>query len=531
MAGFGTALTEAHPTPTNLLEPRRLHRKHHVWTYGNVILPEPTTSSASSPSATGLCPSGNGTTFKSDESNTYQVICDIDFTDNDYPFKLVHSFENCVHACDDYNADAGKKKCVAALFVPSRLNGLDDCYLKSSVDNPSAATVGIEGAILLTETRAATKTTLAPTSASSLLSSESPSPTSVVPIISDQGITYALGNSVVEPKVAGSMLHGPSQNEPSDQYLDVNSPKVPALSKDLLVPGVNGDLTTGYGISPDTGYLQINASTESLLTPLKNKPHLSRDGGRGGYLDGQHLFIFSDTGSYSTTTSTTKGKFLGFVSSSVAVDKGMNGLNSEPLNLQDGIGAWSDDVGRMRGLAPMTQGEQGYNLVMQGHGKRYAVWPQSSIISLNAKTALIYAPIIYDDVNQDTKAAVFTYTGSTLLSLTIAGKGGPIAVRETDRIFDQDEIEWGCAGGIRSWGPSGVGGNDGKVYIFGNIKDGMLLARVSPNKVADRNSVGLFIYYWIISDKRSMSTGTVIPGARTCWILHRRHSSLLGVLL
>ena len=167
----------------------------------------------------------------------------------------------------------------------------------------------------------------------------------------------------------------------------------------------------------------------------------------------------------------------------------MSGLTGKPLKLQDGIGEWSDDAGRMRSFAPLTQGEQSYNQVMQGEGQRYAIWPEASIIPLDAETALVYAPIVYDNVNQGTRAAVFTYTGTTLLSITANGKGGPVAERIVPKIFSQDDIEWGCSGGIRSWGPSGIGGMDGKVYVFGNVQGGILLGRTSPGDVANRDSV------------------------------------------
>ena len=87
--------------------------------------------------------------------------------------------------------------------------------------------------------------------------------------------------------------------------------------------------------------------------------------------------------------------------------------------------------------------------------------------------------------------AKFTYTGAALLEITAGGKGGPIANRVKDILFERDEVEWGCAGGIRSWGPSGIGGNDGSVYVFGAVSDGILLARTGSNTTADRESVGV----------------------------------------
>ena len=498
------------------------------------------TSSTAAPSASSssVCPLGNGMIYTSDAGINYQVVCNTDFPDGDYPFQLVDSFAGCVQKCDAYNYDNHHVQCLAALFIPSREGYANDCYLKSSIANPTAATLPIQGAIRLGY--ATSSTSLAAAASSSAIvsaaaaasstisaamasvtalggspslsipttpsSSNKPSNTTLSSvatppsetIVSSPGITYASGKLVVAPKVASSYLQGPTENTPTKQYLDIKAPPSIALPTSLLTVGVNGDLTTGYGLSPETGVLEVNSSTQSYLSPITDAMHLSRDGGKGGMIDGEHLFIFCDTGSYSNTTSTTHGKFLGFVSSSVAVDVGMNGLAGNILKLQDGIGQWSDDVGRMRGFAPMTTGEQAYNLAMQGQGQRYAVWPESSIIPLDATTGVIYAPIVYDNVNEETKAAVFTYTGTTLLTITAGGKGGPIAQRSVARIFDGDEVEWGCAGGIRGWGPSGIGGDDGYVYLFGNVGRGILLARVSPANISSRDSVSDSLFYFLI---------------------------------
>lgn len=456
-----------------------------------------TNGSSLVPRATSLCPSGNGTSVKSSAGKTYEVICNIDFTDNDFPFQLVQSFEDCLAACDALNAKVGKNQCVAALFAPGRLQDVDDCYLKYSVQHPSKATVTIEGAILVTSTQsssASKKTSTSASTSASTKSSTSKSATSAAASstssVSHAGVTYASGKSIIVPKLPSIKLHGPSQNLPSKQHVEIAHPqKLLTLSSSLLTIGVNGDLSVNYDISSNTGALEVNATTQSLLNSLSETPHLSRDGGRGGFLNGEHLFLFCDTGTYTTTSADSNGDFLGFVSSSVAVDVGMNGLNGKPLNLQDGIGEWSDNTGRMRSFAPLTQGEEGYNQVMQGKGGRYAIWPESAIIPLDATTALMYAPIVYDNVNTATKAAVFTYTGATLLTITAGGKGGPVATRVNKKIFYEGEVEWGCAGGIRSWGSSGVGGSDGSVYLFGNVNGGILLARSSPGDVADRDSV------------------------------------------
>lgn len=43
--------------------------------------------------------------------------------------------------------------------------------------------------------------------------------------------------------------------------------------------------------------------------------------------------------------------------------------------------------------------------------------------------------------------------------------------------------------GSAAGGPSGIGGDDGYVYLSSNVGGSILLARVSAAKVADRGSV------------------------------------------
>jgi len=418
------------------------------------------------------CPTSNGTTFKSAAGASYQTICNINIPGQDLPFQSVTNFTECVAACDFINTQPSQKQCLAAIFTPNRVTYANDCYLKYATNQATTVPTLVEGALLVPSTN-----------------TFSMSNKGTVSLSSESTINYASGTSIIKPAIAYSQLHGPTQNYPTSQYIHYISQPDPTLAKNMLTVGTEGDLSIDYPISQDTGNLLLNATTEPLLAALTDTPHLSRDGGKGGLLNGAHMFIFCDTGSYTTTTDNTNGNFLGFTSSSVATDTGMNALFGNPIHLEDGIGGWSDNVGRMRGFSPLTQGEQSYNLAMQGNGQRYAIWPESSIIPLNSESALLYAPIVYDDVDMTTKAATFTYTGATLLTISASNQAGPVATRTVDRLFEEDEVEWGCIGGIRSWGPSGIGGNDGSVYIFGNVRGGVLLAKTTPDSVADRNSV------------------------------------------
>lgn len=159
--------------------------------------------------------------------------------------------------------------------------------------------------------------------------------------------------------------------------------------------------------------------------------------------------------------------------------------------LQDGAGQWSDDVGRMRGLFALTEGEQSYNVAMQGNGQRYAIWAESSMISYNYTHALVYAPIVYDNVNRATGTTVFTCAGMTLTTLTASSESGPRAERIVDKLFQQDEVEWGTMAGMRSYSLSGFGGNDGRVYVLGRLDWGLLLGRVDAKRIRESDSVSL----------------------------------------
>ena len=295
------------------------------------------------------------------------------------------------------------------------------------------------------------------------------------------------GKSIVAPQIHRSKLLGASIMDPASQFVKQPLRSLSELDKSLLVPGINLDLITKYVIADDTGSLTSSSSIKQKLSPLSTIPRFSRDGGKGGYLNGQHLFIFDDTSSFETTSSSANGEWTGFVSSSVAIDKGLNGQHEKPIILQDGTGQYSDDAGRLRGFAPMTMGEEAFNKKMSGGGDRYALWPESSIIPVNETTAVVYASLIYDKVDMSSQNANFTYMGNTLLQITAGDSFGPSAERVVKLLFTKDEVPWGTLGGIRSWGSVGVGGRQGRVYLFGKVDQGVLLARTAPTDLADRS--------------------------------------------
>ena len=452
-----------------------------------VLLAPSSTSVNPSVPMSSICPSQDGKKYTSKDGKEYKIICNLNIVQNDLPFQLAESFEECVEKCDSWNIDNGKTECLAVEFVPDRLiGGTNDCYLKKSMNKTEPSTGLVEGAILSGQGVGPLPPAASTTGSNAARMMDLPRSNSQTSTVSQ---TFASASTVVVPQVGSSHLHGVAENRPTTQYFPQRPIMELTLAKSLLGVGVNTDLTVDYGLSPDTGCLRLDDTDKGVLQDLEDVPHLSRDGGKGGYLNGQHLFLFCDTGSYANTTQTSYGEFLGFVSSSVAIDVGMNGLEGKPLHIQDGVGEWSDDVGRMRGFSPLTSGELAYNLADQANGQRYAIWPEASFIPLDAESAVLFAPIVYDNVNRATNQATFTYTGTTLLTITVNDIGGPVAERTVARIFNENEVEWGCVAGIRSWGPSGVGGTDGKVYVFGEVDGGLLLARTEHDSVVDRDSV------------------------------------------
>lgn len=422
------------------------------------------------------CSAANGTTFVQNPpgGTQYTMICDIDFpAQNLYPFVLAGSFNECLAQCEAYNQNnVTGSQCAGFVFAPDRIHGADDCYLKSSLNSPSPATIHLVGATVIPSPP--TRNPSSPSKSSPISRSNQDSPT--------------LALRVGELNMLGS-----STNKPTKQYVS-HLPATPQkLASDVLVPGINIDLITKYPIASDTGCWSEGTLDKSLeLADMKVVPHMSRDGGKGGTINGTRLFIFCDTANFEINPTSGTSQMIGFVSSSVATDDGMNALYGKALKLVDNLGEWQDDVGRMRGFAPMTTGEESFNIDLSGSGYRYAVWPESSLIPLNTSHALLYPALVYDVVDMTTQEAEFHDIGNSVLLVSIDRKYGPVAERPVQQLYKRGQITFGTLGGLRAWGSSGVGGNDGKIYLFGNSDHGVLVASTTPTGFTDLSTYD----YW-----------------------------------
>ena len=405
----------------------------------------------------------------------FTVTCGIDIPgQNIAPFLLVENYDACFGECLNFNDLNNETKCEGFVFAPERTADADDCYLKSGLAFPMAATIPLIGATMTTQSSAAT--TL-------------PSPTrSIIPIapLATANLGNVLpGSSSKAPtpatlSVKNVNLLGSSSNKPATHYVSHVPYPAAKLTSGQLVPGINANLITGYGMASDTGCWNDNDfKIQPTIAQMKTTPHTSRDGGKGGNVNGSNIFVFCDTGNYY------QDEMLGFVSSSVAVDHNMNALDGKAITLVDRLGEFQDDVGRMRGFAPLTEGEEAFNTALSGDGYRYAVWPESAPITLNSTHALMYANLIYDNVDMDTQAYNLTNIGNTLLLVSVDSTYGPYASRIVNQLFVQHQVAYGSLGGFRAWTDSGVGSNDGTLYLFAHVQNGVMVAKTSASSYTD----------------------------------------------
>jgi hypothetical protein len=417
------------------------------------------------------CSSARLDLSKAKDSGGFEVICNIDFPgQNIYPFILAESFKECFAHCQQHNAGSSESRCAGFVYAPERAMGADNCYLKSSLNEPGLATIHLIGA---------TASTPIPTTSPPVVVAAP----AVAPQIAD---TSTLDRQARKISIKEVKELGTSTNKPTNKYVNHDNTYQPLhLSADLTVPGVNVDLIQNYGMAPDTGIWNGNDFViKADLKMIKSIPQMARDGGKGGVVNGTNIFLFCDTVVFSD------GSFVDFVSSSVATDEDMNGLQDKALTLVDHIGQWQDDVGRMRGFAQMTKGEEAYNKAVSGDGFRYAVWPEAAPIPVNHSTSLIYASLVYDEVDMENQNNYnLTYFGNTLLQTKVDPQFGPYADRIMPQMFGALQITYGSLAGIRAWGKDGIGGNDGYILLFGKNSDpnhpGIFAAKTTPDTFTD----------------------------------------------
>ena len=173
--------------------------------------------------------------------SNFGIICDVDYIgQNIYPFFLAGTFKRCVNYCTEYNEDHNETQCVGFVYAPERTAGADDCYLKSSINEPVPATIHLVGATLSVSTATSTATAIPSTVASADDASSG-----------DDAPGELFWASVADVKEMGS-----STNKPTKKYISHPPYQVTKLSADLTEPGVNPELVLNYSMASDTGILE-----------------------------------------------------------------------------------------------------------------------------------------------------------------------------------------------------------------------------------------------------------------------------------
>lgn len=443
------------------------------------------------------CGGVNGALFAGNNS-IWTMLCDTDFFAQDiYPFILATTFEECMQYCEEYNYAHGQGKCAGFVFAPDRVHLDNSCYLKSSLnDVVSPATVHLIAGVLHPTTATSTMVTPIPafTSASTIIVPQLEPTIITSPKIGSKGSSSEQSQEKGKrPTITDSTYLGTSVDEVASQYVSHAPAKPKQLSADVLEANINIDLITDFPLALDTGSWTSSDSNGLSVSQMKVMPRLSRDGGRGGNINGTNIFIFCDTSTYGEDKDPILGYLNGFVSSSVAIDQDMHALNGKALSLVNPLGQWQDDVGRMRGWVPMTDGEEAFNIAISGQGYRFAVWPNASPIPLNQTHSIMYASLVYLEVDmQDQSSPRYTSLGNTLLLVSIDPMYGPHAERLHNQFFEQHEVNWGSLGGIRAWNSSTQNDLEGYIYVFGQAEGGVLLGKVTAEEFDDRTKYN----YW-----------------------------------
>lgn len=497
-------MVSVHLMPIAAMKPRghgHLHKRAvDLSASAAIYIPTTTLSScsgsncaATSPVHQLPCGAANGTEFAGNNS-IWTMLCDTDFFSQDiYPFILAKTFEECMQYCEDYNHVHGEGKCAGYVFAPDRVNLENSCYLKSSVNGVIyPATIHLIAAVLHPTT--AISTWVSPVPASTIASATSATQNEPATIVTPPRIPPEQANSGQEPDngqrptVTNSTYLGTSVDEVASQYVSHVPAKPQQLAADMLEDSINIDLITNYPLASDTGSWTNSDLGGNPVSEMTVVPRISRDGGRGGNVNGTNIFIFCDTSTYGEDKDPVLGYLNGFVSSSIAVDQDMNALSGKALSLVNSLGQWQDDVGRMRGWVPMTTGEEAFNVAISGRGYRYAVWPNASPVPLNRTHSIMHASLVYLEVDmQDQSSPRYISLGNTLILISIDPVYGPHADRLQNQFFQQNEVSWGSLGGIRAWSSEGQSSLKGNVYVFGQAETGVLIGKVAAQDFDNRS--------------------------------------------
>lgn len=320
---------------------------------------------------------------------------------------------------------------------------------------------------------------------SSFIQISSIPPSSQPSIISQPGSAPDHQESIIIPSVTWSTVYGPAISTANKNFLNLPMPTMPTIPSNVFVTNPGPSIQNDYPFDPSTGLNIVDPSNIKYVENIKAPYVYYRDGGHGSKIGDTVFFVFSDTNSYyAPNILGGAGPWTGMVSASIGIDVGMGPLSGKPLTLGSPIGSFVGDSGNPRVPFQMTIAETQYPWKVDG--SRYFLWQAGSGIPLTKDVSIFYTKLMLQ-----IKDGPAYFSGMTLSEATVPVSQQPIFNRTVPLLFDGKRRSWGEIGGIRSWGCSGVGGNDGMVYLFTTTptNDGLVVGRVAASFVHDASRV------------------------------------------
>ncbi|EPE02194.1 amino acid permease [Ophiostoma piceae UAMH 11346] len=229
---------------------------------------------------------------------------------------------------------------------------------------------------------------------------------------------------------------------------------------------------------------------------VSNFPHIFRDGGGGGTVNGQHIIIFAD-GTYTRGLPPTDlSRMVNFVSNSIGI---LGSSTSATTNIARVTDVGTPDRGPDQAIPFLTnQGETPHDT---------AVWPNcniATVVEADASKRDVYGVSFPEVIDRNAfRAQKEALLYNTPIAIRMDENQRPVVTRPQKSLFMQGEVTFGSfcvysdAVGSSSASAAAAGGStggSGYLYLFGRISDtkssksnGLKLARVRPQGQAWAN--------------------------------------------
>lgn len=177
----------------------------------------------------------------------------------------------------------------------------------------------------------------------------------------------------------------------------------------LSLAHICNGLVARASLPPSFTVQALGFTTESNST----FDRVSRDGGGGGLVNGNHLIVFSDTG-------TTNDQLVGFTSNSVAFSNG-----NAPTSLTD----FGQNGVPYLGV-PFLANESAWTTANSAAGKRMIIWPGSSIAPMTDGVSGVAVYGVAELSSDGSAVALY----NTMVRYT-PNSSGPQATRAVPQLF------------------------------------------------------------------------------------------------